>query len=115
MPIPGASNPIVRRVAGKGLARYVDFGLGMALMRDARVPLKSKAMAVGIGVALMTGLVALEIPVESALTLLMPLLGPLDLAIDGAEETIGTLLVATMLIAKLAPKDVVELIREERG
>jgi hypothetical protein len=45
----------------------------------------------------------------------MPLLGPLDLAIDGAEETIGTLLVATMLIAKLAPKDVVELIREERG
>lgn len=111
---------IVKRVAGKaiakhGVGRLVDVGLGLALMRDARVPVRAKAMALGIGVAAMTGLVALEVPLEGMLAMLVPLLGPaVDLAIDGAEETIGSLLVATLVIQKLAPKDVVELVREER-
>jgi hypothetical protein len=115
------TNRIVKSVAGKaiakhGVGRFVDFGLGLALMRDARVPMRAKAMAMGVGIASMTALVALEVPLEGMLAMLLPLLGPaVDLAIDGAEETIGSLLVATLVIQKLAPKDVVEQIREERS
>ncbi|MDB5100956.1 MAG: hypothetical protein JWM80_5377 [Cyanobacteria bacterium RYN_339] len=114
--MPIQSNPLMKHVARRGIARYVDVGLGMTLMRDPRVPVRSKAMAVGLSAAIMAGLIAAEIPLEAMLALLVPILGPaVDLAIDGAEEALGTLFLSTLVIQKLAPKDVVEAIRLERG
>lgn len=112
---------MVNRVAGRavarqlGLARYADPALGFALLRDARVPARYKALAMGLGLAIMTGLVFVEAPVEAMIAFLVPMLGPMaDMLADGAEETLGTVLVATLLLPHLAPRATVDEIRRER-
>ena len=55
--------------------------LGLALLRDKRVPLKSKLLALGAGVVEL-----LQLPIESIVALVLPIIGAAgDLAIDGAE------------------------------
>ena len=94
----------------------LDVRLGFALMRDGRVPLRTKLLAVLIGLAV-TGLVEfLEIPVEGVLSVLLPILGAAgDFVIDGAEMIAGPLLLANVLLPFLAPRAVVEQIRSERS
>ena len=113
---------IARRIATKalgtqlGVARVLDLKLGMALLRDSRVPARHKASAVGFGVAMATGLVALEVPIEGILAMALPVLGgALDMVTDGAEEMVGTMLVAALVLPFIAPAEVVELIRAERA
>jgi hypothetical protein len=94
----------------------LDMRLGFALMRDGRVPLRHKALAVVLGLGV-TGIVELlEIPVEGILAALLPLLGVLgDFVVDGAEIVAGPLILATLLLPFIAPHAVVEQIHSERS
>jgi hypothetical protein len=103
----------IPRLLGKPL---LDLGLGFALMRDRRVALRVKLLAVLAGLGI-TGVVEfLEIPVEGVLTMLLPVLGALgDVVLDGAEAVAGPLLLANVLLPFLAPKAIVEQVRSERA
>ena len=58
----------------------------------------------------------LQIPLESAFAVILPVIGIAgDVALDGAEAVIGTTLVATLLMPYLAPSTIVEQIRAERA
>jgi len=94
----------------------MDVKLGFALMLDRRVPLRSKLVAILLGLAA-TGLVEfLEIPVESIIAALVPILGIAgDVVIDGAELIAGPLLLANALLPFIAPRTIVERIRAERA
>lgn len=107
---------MVRRTLGRALAanRFLDFGLGIALMRDRRVPMPTKALAVGLGGVLTTLLVVFEVPVEGLVALALPLLGAaLDVTADGAEEVLGTLILATLLLPHLAPRELVQAVKNK--
>src|SRR5689334_13584892 len=70
---------------GKGLP-MLDIGLGFSLLKDRRVPLRSKGMAQLLGGVATAALIALELPVEALVALLMNLPGVgLDFVIDGLE------------------------------
>jgi hypothetical protein len=94
----------------------VDMKLGFALMRDGRVPLRSKAIALLLGLGI-TGLVEfMEIPVEGVLAALVPFLGIAgDFVIDGAEAIAGPLLLANALLPFVAPQEIVQRVRSERA
>jgi hypothetical protein len=96
--------------------RLVDLKLGFALLRDRRVPLRTKLFALLIGYAI-TGVVeVLEIPVEGVLAALAPILGLAgDVVTDGAEAIIGPVVIGAALLPRLAPRDIVETIRSERA
>lgn len=93
----------------------LDIRFGMAILRDRRVPLRYKLLALALGVGIMMAVVAAEIPIESALALLLPFLGvELDLLADGAEMLIGPPLLAALLLPHLAPRPLIEALRAER-
>ena len=94
----------------------LDMRLGFALMRDGRVPLRSKAAAALGGLAI-TGLVeTLELPVESVIAVLLPFLGIAgDIALDGAEMVAGPLILANLLLPFIAPQDLVQRVISERS
>jgi hypothetical protein len=94
----------------------LDVKLGFALMRDRRIPLRSKLTAILLGLAV-TGLVEFfELPVEGLLSMLLPVLGALgDFVIDGAELVAGPLLLAAALLPFVAPRQLVDQVRAERA
>ncbi len=93
----------------------LDIKLGFALMRDRRIPLRSKLFSVLLGLAV-TGLVEfLELPIEGVLSALLPILGLAgDAVLDGAELVAGPLLLAHLLLPFVAPRTLVDQIRAER-
>ncbi|HWB59572.1 MAG TPA: hypothetical protein VG733_08770 [Chthoniobacteraceae bacterium] len=91
----------------------MDWKLGNALLRDRRVPLRYKAVALVFGIAAMAVLELIELPVEDIVAL-VPFLGILgDLAVGGLEVIFVPLLVACLILPHLAPSFVVEQIRRE--
>ena len=102
--IPGLQRPLL------------DLRLGFALMRDRRVPLRSKLIAVLLGLGI-TGIVEfLELPVEGLLSVMLPILGAAgDFVLDGAEMIAGPLLLANALLPFVAPQAIVEQVRAERS
>jgi hypothetical protein len=94
----------------------MDIPLGYALLRDRRVSLRAKLVALGIGAAVVGGIELLQIPLEGVLAFLLPVVGVAgDVAIDGAEAVLGPVLVATLLMPYLAPPALVRQIRAERA
>jgi len=90
--------------------------LGYALLRDRRVPLRPKLVALGVGFAAAGLIEVLQIPLESVFALVLPLVGAAgDIAIDGAEAVIVPVLVATLLMPYLAPANIVRQLRTERA
>jgi hypothetical protein len=88
--------------------------LGYALLRDRRVPIRAKLIALGAGAAVVTIIELLQIPFETIVAALLPFVGvPGDLALDGAEAVIGPILVACLLLPRLTPADLVQQIRAE--
>jgi hypothetical protein len=90
--------------------------LGYALLRDRRVSIRSKLLALAGGVAL-TGMVELlQLPLESVFAFLLPLAGAAtDIVIDGAELVVLPVLVATVLMPYLVSPSIAEQIRMERA
>jgi hypothetical protein len=92
----------------------MNMTLGYALLRDRRVPIRTKLIALGIGAAGVGAFELLQLPVEGVVAALLPLIGAAgDLALDGAEAVIGPVLIATLLLPHLAPADLVQQIRAE--
>lgn len=111
-----------RRLLGRAVASGVqgasggaiDPKFGFRLLRDGRVPVKSKISALALGVGAVLVLEILELPLQTALMLLLPIVGmAADFALDGVEILAGPLLVASLTLPYLAPRDIVEQIRAE--
>ena len=72
---------------------------------DRHVPVKSKALALAIGCGLTTALVALEVPLESVLGILLPFIGEaLDLFVDGLEVLVLPMVLASAVLPYLLPR-----------
>jgi hypothetical protein len=94
----------------------MNIQLGYALLRDRRVPLRSKLIALAIGVGVVSFTELLQIPLESLFAVILPVLGIAgDVALDGGEAIFGPLLIATLLLPYLAPDPIVQQIRFERA
>ncbi len=92
----------------------LDPKFGLKLLRDSRVPLKAKFTAFALGLGAIFVLQILELPLQAALALMLPFVGlAADFALDGAELLAGPLLIATLCLPYLAPRDVVDQIRAE--
>jgi hypothetical protein len=86
--------------------------LGYVLLRDRRVSIRAKLIALGIGAAAVGAIELLQLPVEGVLAALLPFVGAAgDLTLDGV---IGPVLIASLLLPHLAPADIVRQIRAER-
>ncbi|MBV8176293.1 MAG: hypothetical protein JO151_17260 [Verrucomicrobia bacterium] len=73
-------------------------------------------MALGAGLAAVTVIEFLQIPLESVFAFLLPVAGAAgDIALDGAEAVVGPVLIAMLLMPHLAPADIVQQLRAERG
>jgi hypothetical protein len=93
----------------------MNIQLGYALLRDQRVPIRPKLIALAIGAAVVGFIELLQIPLESVFAVILPIFGIAgDVILDGAEAVIGTVFVATLLLPYLAPSTVVQQIRAER-
>jgi hypothetical protein len=90
--------------------------LGLDLLRDRRVALKPKLIALGAGLAVVGVVELLQIPLETVTALILPVVGAAgDIAVDGAEIVIGPLLIATLLMPRLAPPNIVAQLKAERA
>jgi hypothetical protein len=92
----------------------MNMTLGYTLLRDRRVPIRTKLIALGIGAAGMGAIELLQLPVEGVVAALLPFIGAAgDLALDGAEAIIGPVLIATLVLPHIAPPALVRQIRAE--
>jgi hypothetical protein len=99
-------NLMIHAAAGSAHKRgWLDLRAGLALFRsrDVSAGLKLGALLVGIG---FTGLlVALEIPLEGVVSVLLPFLGwAIDAAVDGAEFVLAPLLVGAAVLPHLVAR-----------
>ena len=105
-----------RAVARGGLQKAFDWRLGVQLMRDNRVPARSKWLSIAAGLLALGVLEVVELPVQAALWAFLPLIGfAADAAVDGIELLAVPFLVATIALPFLAPRDVVAQIRHQRA
>jgi hypothetical protein len=80
----------------------MNIRLGYRLLRDHRVPIWAKLMALGIGAACIGALEVLELPLETVLAGMLPLIGITgDIAFNGAEAIAGPVIIATMVLPYL--------------
>lgn len=93
----------------------IDVKLGMALLRDRRVPVAPKLLALAAGIGVIALLEVLEIPAEMLLSALLPVIGfGISVAVNGLEYIAGSLLLMAAIVPHLAPKNIVARIRAER-
>lgn len=109
---------LLRKAVAGGAANvagnFLDPKFGLKLLRDGRVPVKSKLAALALGLGAIFVLQILELPIEAALALLLPIVGvAADFALEGVELLAGPLLIATLTLPYLAPRDLVSQIRAE--
>jgi len=104
---------MVNRAASHGpVKRVFDWRLGARLLRDRRVPLRTKGQSLLLGFLALGALEVLELPLQTALWVLLPLVGfAADLAVDGIELVAVPFFVATIALPFLAPREVVESLR----
>jgi hypothetical protein len=94
----------------------MNIQLGYMLLRDPRVSVQSKIIAMAIGAAVVAFIELLQIPLESVFAFILPIIGIAgDIVFDGAEAVIGTVFVATLLMPYLTPAHIVQQIRAEQA
>jgi hypothetical protein len=102
-------------VAGGKRPPILDVGLGFTLLRDRRVPVATKLIALLLGIAAVFALSALELPVEMLIAALLNVPGiGLDFVIEGVEIIAGPILFGSLFLLRLAPRHIVEQLRTER-
>lgn len=108
---------LLQRAATQGgVQKAFDWRLGLHLMRDGRVPSKSKMQAILLGVLALIALEVLELPIQAAMWAFLPLIGfAADAAIDGIEFLAVPFLIATISLPFLAPRAIVDGIRQNRS
>lgn len=106
---------LLRHAVGHQIKRqgWFDPRLGFRLIRDRRVSVGLKALSLALGLGVTVGLEALEVPLESILAAMMPVLGiGLDVAIAGTEIVALPIVFGAVLLTYLAPKATVEAVRQ---
>ncbi len=84
----------------------LDLKLGFALARDRRVSVGLKFAALVIGVGLTGALVAIEVPLEGVIGLLLPALGFIvDVAFDGIEFLVLPVIIGALTLPFLIPRE----------
>ena len=92
----------------------MNIRLGYRLLRDHRVPIRAKLIALGIGAACIGVLELLQLPLEGLLAGILPLIGVSgDIVFDGTEAIVGPVIIATMLLPYLVAPPLVQQIRAE--
>ncbi|RYG75349.1 hypothetical protein EON80_00940, partial [bacterium] len=87
----------VATAAPKATGGTIDPKLGLRLLRDSRVPTKSKIAALALGLGAVFVLEILELPLQMVMTFLLPFFGlAADMAIDGIELLAGPIFVASL-------------------
>jgi hypothetical protein len=115
-------NPAVRQVGSPVLHivahRYVgegklfDLRLGFALFKEKRTPVGAKMSALVLGAVAMMGWNLLELPVEALMAFLLPFVGMVfQVAWNGLETVIGSLLFASLILPRIAPQALVHQVR----
>jgi hypothetical protein len=95
----------MKRLLAHRLSGYLDISYGRRLFLDRSVPVKTKMAAMAVGCAATAGLVALEIPLESVMGILLPFVGEvLDVLVDGIEVIVLPMLIASAALPHLLPK-----------
>ena len=90
--------------------------LGYALLRDRRVSLRPKFVALVAGLIVLGVIELLQIPLESILAFVLPGVGAAgDVAVDGVEAVVVPVLVATLLMPYLAPPRIVQELRAQHA
>ncbi len=98
------------------VGKVMDIKLGFAMLKDKRVPFRSKLLSLGIGAGLIALLIGLEIPLEWFLAIVLPVIGLVADALTNAMEAIiGTLGVAALVLPHVAPKLLTMQVRNERA
>lgn len=104
----------VASAAPKVSGGAIDPKFGLRLLRDNRVPIKSKITALALGLGALFLLEILELPLQVVMSLLLPLVGvAADFAMDGIELLTVPMLVASLTLQWIAPREIVEQIRAE--
>lgn len=94
----------------------LDIHLGFAMLRDRRVPIGSKLLALALGAGGIALLINLQLPLEAVLAILLPVIGFMgDAVVDGIEGVVGPFVLAALLLPHLAPAAVAQTIRAERA
>jgi hypothetical protein len=92
----------------------MNIKLGYRLLRDHRVPVRTKLIALGIGAACIGVLEILELPLEGVLAGILPLLGiPCDIALGGVEAVVGPVIIACILLPHFVAPTLVRQIHAE--
>jgi hypothetical protein len=103
-----------RAMSQEAVKRRLDVRFGFALLRDRRVPLKAKLLALAAAIGLVALLVLIEVPLESVLTLLVPLFTIPDMVVDGLEVVVLPAVLVALVAPFCTPAEIRELIRAER-
>lgn len=102
-------------VGGKLQGSRLNMKLGFALLKDRRIGVWPKFVSLAIGGAIAAGIVALEIPLEAILAIVLPGLGlALDYVADGMEAVVVPFLLASLLLPFIAPRRLVDQVMAER-
>lgn len=105
-----------RAVSTGGLHKAFDWRLGIQLMRDGRVPMRCKGQAIVLGVLALVALEVLELPLQTVLWTVLPIIGfAADAAVDGIELLAVPFLISTIALPFLAPRALVDSIRHQRA
>lgn len=108
----------VGRAAGRRAVQHAhekgwfDVRLGYALLKDRRVRPTTKLLCLAIGLVATIALEALEMPIEAIFALVLPIIAPGIALIDGLELLLMPVVIGSVLLTHLAPKDVVEAVRQ---
>ena len=104
-----------KHVIANQVGSRFDIKLGFSLFKDKRISFWHKLFALGLGAGA-TGLCILfELPLESIIVGLLPILGlGVDLFADGAEAVVVTSIVGCLSLPFIAPKEIVHEIMAER-
>jgi hypothetical protein len=98
------------QVASEVVRKHFDIRLGWTLLRDKRVPIVKKLLALGLGGLLMLVVVGLEIPLE-----LLAAVFALPIAIfDGLEALILPVAFGCALLPRLTPAPILKDILDKR-
>ena len=103
-------------IGGKLAGSRLNMKLGFALLKDRRVGVWPKLLALGLGGAAAALLIGLEIPFEAILAVFLPGLGlALDYVTDGMEAVILPVLFGSLILPFVAPRQMVDEIMMERA
>ena len=104
------STQVAQQQATKIARRHIDIPLGFALLRDRRVPIQKKILALLIGILGAAVLLAIEFPLELLAVIFAIPFG----IVDGLEVLILPVFFACASLPRLTPLALMDQIRAER-